>query len=236
MRRSPIPRCRNPVRFKNGLRVVERAIGAYLIGSAVLLPVCLLQIHWTRLEFGLLLDHLMNDDTFLYLQVVRNIASQGHVTFDGLHTTTDTQPLWTVVLVPLASAFDDRELRDPRSSWNSRRAAHRARHGTASTMMEVGRHAERQPGGHTSRGGTEPGGSTWRDPATAFAASAASLDELREEDRRTGAAASRAETSMVAGSARPFDARRERAAAARAVACCRTPRSSGTARPARRPH
>ena len=80
----------------------------YLIGLGVLLPICFLQIYWTRLEFELLLDHLMNDDAFLYLQVVRNIADNGKVTFDGLHITTGIQPLWTIILVPLAVAIADR--------------------------------------------------------------------------------------------------------------------------------
>ena len=86
----------------------EAVCRTYLIGLGVLLPICFLQIYWTRLEFELLLDHLMNDDAFLYLQVVRNIADNGKVTFDGLHITTGIQPLWTIILVPLAVAIEDR--------------------------------------------------------------------------------------------------------------------------------
>ena len=33
----------------------------------ILTPVCLLQVYWTRLDFTLLLDNLVADDTFLYL-------------------------------------------------------------------------------------------------------------------------------------------------------------------------
>ncbi|MXY23768.1 MAG: hypothetical protein F4Y45_04495 [Acidobacteria bacterium] len=74
----------------------------------VLAPVCLLQVYWTRLDFTLLLDNLLADDTFLYLQIVRNIADRGMVSFDGIHTTTGFQPLWAVLLVPLAVAIEDR--------------------------------------------------------------------------------------------------------------------------------
>ena len=74
----------------------------------ILTPVCLLQVYWTRLDFTLLLDNLVLDDTFLYLQIVRNIADHGLVSFDGIHTTTGLQPLWAILLVPLAIAIDDR--------------------------------------------------------------------------------------------------------------------------------
>lgn len=74
----------------------------------ILTPVCLLQIYWTRLDFTLLLDNLVADDTFLYLQIVRNIADRGMVSFDGIHSTTGFQPLWAVLLVPLALAIEDR--------------------------------------------------------------------------------------------------------------------------------
>lgn len=82
---------------------------AYRIGWIVLLPVGLLQAFWTRLDFGLLLDHFLNDDAFLYLQVARNIADHGRVTFDGGSTTTGIQPLWTLLLTALAAVIDDRE-------------------------------------------------------------------------------------------------------------------------------
>ena len=88
--------------------VAENTRPCYLIGLAVLLPVCILQICWTRFDFGLLLDHLLNDDAFYYLQVVRNIADHGRMSFDGLNVTTGIQPLWTALLVPLAVAIDDR--------------------------------------------------------------------------------------------------------------------------------
>ncbi len=74
----------------------------------VLVPVCLLQVYWTRLDFALLVDNLLIDDTFLYLQIVRNIADHGHVSFDGIHITTGFQPLWVLVLVPLALVVEDR--------------------------------------------------------------------------------------------------------------------------------
>ena len=74
----------------------------------VLTPVCLLQGYWTRLDFTLLLDNLVVDDTFLYLQIVRNIADHGMVSFDGIHTTTGLQPLWAILLVPLAVVIEDR--------------------------------------------------------------------------------------------------------------------------------
>ena len=74
----------------------------------ILTPVCLLQVYWTRLDFTLLLDNLVADDTFLYLQIVRNIADHGLVSFDGIHTTTGLQPLWAILLVPLAIAIEDR--------------------------------------------------------------------------------------------------------------------------------
>lgn len=74
----------------------------------ILAPICLLQIYWTRLDFTLLLDNLMADDSFLYLQIVRNIADRGMVSFDGIHATTGFQPLWAVLLVPLALVIEDR--------------------------------------------------------------------------------------------------------------------------------
>ena len=74
----------------------------------ILTPVCLLQVYWTRLDFALLLDHLVVDDTFLYLQIVRNIADRGMVSFDGIHYTTGFQPLWVILLVPLAVVIEDR--------------------------------------------------------------------------------------------------------------------------------
>ena len=74
----------------------------------ILTPICLLQVYWTRLDFTLLLDNLLADDTFLYLQIVRNIADHGMVSFDGIRSTTGFQPLWAVLLVPLALAIEDR--------------------------------------------------------------------------------------------------------------------------------
>ena len=74
----------------------------------VLTPVCLLGVYWTRLDFTLLLDHVTFDDTFLYLQIVRNIADHGMVSFDGIHYTTGFQPLWVILLVPLAVVIEDR--------------------------------------------------------------------------------------------------------------------------------
>ena len=73
----------------------------------VLTPVCLLGVYWTRLDFALLLDHVTFDDTFLYLQIARNIANSGMVSFDGIHYTTGFQPLWTILLVPLAVVIED---------------------------------------------------------------------------------------------------------------------------------
>ena len=74
----------------------------------VLMPVALLQAYWTRLDFVLLIDNLLIDDTFYYLQVVRNIAEHGHVSFDGIHVTTGFQPLWVLLLLPLALVVEDR--------------------------------------------------------------------------------------------------------------------------------
>ena len=74
----------------------------------VLPPVCLLQIYWTRMDFALLLDHVTFDDTFIYLQIARNIADSGMVSFDGIHYTTGFQPLWMTLLVPLAVVIEDR--------------------------------------------------------------------------------------------------------------------------------
>ena len=74
----------------------------------ILTPVCLLQAYWTRLDFTLLLDNFVSDDTFLYLQIVRNIVDHGMVSFDGIHTTTGFQPLWVILLVPLAAVVEDR--------------------------------------------------------------------------------------------------------------------------------
>ena len=74
----------------------------------ILTPVCLLQVYWTRLDFRLLLDNLVVDDTFLYLQIVRNVADRGMVSFDGIHSTTGFQPLWAILLVPLAVVIEDR--------------------------------------------------------------------------------------------------------------------------------
>jgi hypothetical protein len=85
-----------------------RERGGWLLALAILVPVAALQAWWTRLDLGLLLDHLTNDDTFLYLQVVRNLAESGKCTFDGIHVTTGIQPLWTAILVPLARAVPDK--------------------------------------------------------------------------------------------------------------------------------
>ena len=81
-----------------------------VVKPALLIPTPggLLQVYWTRLDFTLLLDNLVADDTFLYLQIVRNIADHGVVSFDGIHTTTGLQPLWAILLVPLAIAIEDR--------------------------------------------------------------------------------------------------------------------------------
>ncbi len=61
------------------------------------------------LEF-LLQNVFLMDDAYYYLQVARNVADHGRVSFDGVHATSGIQPLWTILLSGLAVLFRERIL------------------------------------------------------------------------------------------------------------------------------
>ena len=47
----------------------------------------------------------MPDDAFYYLEIARRLRAGDGFTFDGIHATNGFQPLWQIVLAPLAAVF-----------------------------------------------------------------------------------------------------------------------------------
>ena len=55
--------------------------------------------------FEFLLRNLLQDDSFYYFQIARNIAHGIGSTFDGVNMTNGYHPLWLVILVPIYAYF-----------------------------------------------------------------------------------------------------------------------------------
>ena len=75
----------------------------------ILLAAAILMIRACSMDLPRLLDRLAVDDTFLYLQIARNVAHGRGPTFDGLHATNGFQPLWLLATLPLAIVFREPE-------------------------------------------------------------------------------------------------------------------------------
>ena len=89
------------------VRVVRRpSLGVILLGLAVAWQLVLAAQPYSFLSYQV----LAADDAYYYFKIVRNFVRLGWVTFDGLHATSGVQLLWSVVLVPLAWAIEDRML------------------------------------------------------------------------------------------------------------------------------
>lgn len=78
----------------------ERAV--LLICLAALIVI---QAYACAMDIPRILDHLTIDDTFLYLQVARNVSHGQGPTFDGIHLTNGFQPLWLMLTVPFGWVF-----------------------------------------------------------------------------------------------------------------------------------
>jgi len=75
-----------------------KAVGIFALAVAAAYQlVCALQPR----EF-LMSNVFLMDDAYYYLQVARNVAEHGRVSFDGIHATSGIQPRWTVLLSGLA--------------------------------------------------------------------------------------------------------------------------------------
>lgn len=56
-----------------------------------------------------ILSRFGSDDLFYFTEVAKNVALGHGLTFDGIHPTTGVQPLWTLILLPFAKAFQNPE-------------------------------------------------------------------------------------------------------------------------------
>ena len=83
---------------------IKRNVGRSIC-IAILLTAAILMIRACSMDLPRLLDRLAVDDTFLYLQIARNVAHGQGPTFDGLHATNGFQPLWLLVTLPLGVLF-----------------------------------------------------------------------------------------------------------------------------------
>lgn len=69
-----------------------------------------LRLPWLLADAGTLLGRHGSDDLFYYTQVAHHLATGAGLTFDGLNPTSGVQPLFTLLLVPFAPAFEGRPL------------------------------------------------------------------------------------------------------------------------------
>lgn len=76
---------------------------ACVVGIALRLP-------WLLADAPELLGRHASDDLFYYTEVARNVATGGGLSFDGLNATNGVQPLFMLILVPFAPAFEGRPL------------------------------------------------------------------------------------------------------------------------------
>ncbi|HZD78687.1 MAG TPA: hypothetical protein VE646_01435, partial [Actinomycetota bacterium] len=76
---------------------------ACVVGLALRLP-------WLLAGAQKLLGHHGSDDLFYYTQVAHHLATGGGLSFDGLHATSGVQPLFALILVPFAPAFEGRPM------------------------------------------------------------------------------------------------------------------------------
>ncbi|MCU0612230.1 MAG: hypothetical protein MUE60_10625, partial [Candidatus Eisenbacteria bacterium] len=73
--------------------------------ALVLTALAFLQAKACLMDVLRIRDYLTIDDTFLYLQIARNVALGKGPTFDGIHLTNGFQPLWLLAVVPLGWVF-----------------------------------------------------------------------------------------------------------------------------------
>lgn len=71
------------------------------IGVSVGTASVLILLIWV-LPIEKLLQGLLVDDAFYYLQVARVFAQKGILSFDGVHETNGFHPLWMLILLPFA--------------------------------------------------------------------------------------------------------------------------------------
>lgn len=76
---------------------------ACAVGLALRLP-------WLLADAPELLGRHGSDDLFYFTEVARNVATGRGLSFDGLNPTSGVQPLFTLILVPFAPAFEGRPL------------------------------------------------------------------------------------------------------------------------------
>ena len=83
-----------------------KKIPLWMVGLWIIVILLLILVSLQPLSY-----HLSNltliDDGFYYLGYARNIAAGNGPTFDGLVETNGVQPLWTVLLILVASVQQD---------------------------------------------------------------------------------------------------------------------------------
>lgn len=85
----------------------DRAI--FVLAVVMLLAILVFQIYITQLPLEQLLEHVVNDDTFYYLEVAYRAARGEGFTFDGINRTNGFQPAWEFILTGLAFLFRSKE-------------------------------------------------------------------------------------------------------------------------------
>src|SRR5215831_4777147 len=69
-----------------------------ILAAILLMALLMFQVRVTQLPLKFLLDWVVNDDTFYYLEIAQRASFGEGFTFDGIHATNGFQPAWGFIL------------------------------------------------------------------------------------------------------------------------------------------
>ena len=79
-----------------------------ITATLLLLVIFLFQLYESQMPIKRILEHVVNDDTFYYLEVAYRAANGEGFTFDGINSTNGFQPVWGFLLTLVAMFTDDK--------------------------------------------------------------------------------------------------------------------------------